>query len=77
MSRALLSAAFSLLVFCLAAPGHGQGVTDLSDGYFHDRDNDNGTLIVFVAGLAGEKSWSSFIPFVSSDASLSDFDYVV
>jgi hypothetical protein len=77
MSRALLSAAFSLFVFCLAGASYSQGVTDLSDGYFHDRDNDDGRLIVFVAGLAGEKSWSSFIPFVSSDASLRDFDYVV
>jgi len=71
-----LAAALCALSVC-SDPSHAGTVTTYPDGYFADRDNDNDTLIVFVAGLAGKESWSSFIPLVDSEDSLVGADYLV
>lgn len=71
-----LPAAIGALLVC-SGPSHAGTVTTYPDGYFADRDNDNGTLIVFVAGLAGKESWSAFVPLVESEDSLVGADFLV
>ena len=68
--------AFGLLVF---SAGHSLAQTDkkYTDGYYRDRDNQNETLVVFVAGLAGEASWRDFTRLMDSDNDFDRIDYFV
>lgn len=67
------------LLFCWVSPEtmHARQDKPFLGGYFRDNDNDNSSLITFVAGLAGDKSWKGFIELMDKDRYFSRFDYLV
>jgi len=46
-------------------------------GDYLKRDKGNETLVVFVAGLAGERTWKPLVRLIDSDNDLSSIDYLV
>ena len=70
---------FALIAIFIVYIGSGRlqadGIVEWPDGYFKDRKNSNETLVVFVAGLSGEKRWRRFIKLIDSDAEFNHIDY--
>ncbi len=48
-----------------------------ADDPFVDNDNDDGSLLVFVSGLGGKKTWDSLVSILDKDESLKRFDVYV
>ena len=47
------------------------------DALYRDRDNENNTLLVFVAGLGGKGSWNELVKLIEQDDDLQYLDYLL
>jgi hypothetical protein len=65
------------LYFVTAGRLLADSVKKFPDGYFRDRDNANKTLVVLVAGLAGEDSWKRFAELIDADGEMKPIDYLI
>ena len=72
--RIFVVTAAVLLLLCLqTAPAD----TRYPDAFYRDKQNDNKTLVVFIAGLGGEKSWKQIAKLMDEDREFNQIDYLL